>query len=192
MNKVRQLISFIAFLGFIGAVGWGIYKLVVYIWSSTSEIDPTIAAAIIAGCSTVIISIAGILVQKSKEQRINIQVEHRNKVAPIYEEFIDNIFSKLLFADNLGNERLSQQELVKVVAGFTQKILIWGSNDVINAYNNFRKESNLKSDNPSVNTLFTIEELLLAIRKDLGHPTKGFRRGQLLRLFVNDLDKFMK
>ena len=189
MNKARQFISYVVFLAFIGLTGWSIYKLVVYVGSAS---DPTIGAAIIAGCFTVIISIIGILIQKNKEQKINIQIEHRNKVAPIYEKFIDDIFNNFFYADKLGRQRLTNQEMIEVMAEFTQKILIWGSNDVINAYNNFRESGNVAPGKPSHTILFHVEDLLLAIRKDLGHPTKGFKKGQLLRLFVNDLDDSIK
>jgi len=34
--------------------------------------------------------------------------------------------------------------------------------------------------------------LLLAIRQDLGHKNSGFKRGTVLRLFINDIDDFVR
>ena len=31
----------------------------------------------------------------------------------------------------------------------------------------------------------------MAIRKDLGHKNSGFKRGAILRLFINDIDEFL-
>ena len=42
------------------------------------------------------------------------------------------------------------------------------------------------------NILFLYENLLMEIRKDLGHKNQGFKRGTLLGLFVNDIDKYLE
>jgi hypothetical protein len=40
--------------------------------------------------------------------------------------------------------------------------------------------------------MFEIENLLLAIRKDLGHENKGLAPGKVLGLFVNDIHEHIK
>jgi hypothetical protein len=39
--------------------------------------------------------------------------------------------------------------------------------------------------------LFLIENVLFAIRSDMGHSNKGLKQGDLLTLFTNDMDKIM-
>lgn len=184
MKIIIKILSYLFVLLFFGSIGWILYNLL----AGSIQINPNVLAGIITAISAII----AIILQKNREQRINIQIEHRNRVAPIYEKFIDDIFNNFFYADKLGRQRLTNQEMIEVMAEFTQKILIWGSNDVINAYNNFRESGNVAPGKPSHAILFHVEDLLLAIRKDLGHPTKGFKKGQLLRLFVNDLDDSIK
>ena len=43
----------------------------------------------------------------------------------------------------------------------------------------------------STQMMFAFEDLLFAIRKDLGHSNAGLGRGDLLRGFVNDIDKYL-
>ena len=40
--------------------------------------------------------------------------------------------------------------------------------------------------------LYVVEDLLLAIRKDLGHKNKNLTKGKILGLFVNDLPEELK
>jgi hypothetical protein len=40
-------------------------------------------------------------------------------------------------------------------------------------------------------SMFIVEDVLLEMRKDLGHPNRGFNKGDILRLFVNDIDKYL-
>ena len=74
---------------------------------------------------------------------------------------------------------------------FSQQITLWGSNEVIQKWNKFRNYS-VKHDKdpslPSEDILFIIEDIIYAIRKDMGHKDKVLKRGELLSLFVNDID----
>jgi len=40
--------------------------------------------------------------------------------------------------------------------------------------------------------LCLIEDILIAIRKDLGHKNKGIHRGKILGLFITDFAKLVK
>ena len=80
--------------------------------------------------------------------------------------------------------------MIKFMAEVTQELVIWGSDEMIDAFYKFRMKSidsaNGAKQEPN-EILFTVESLLLAIRKDLGHKNKNMPKGKLLGLFVNDL-----
>ena len=40
--------------------------------------------------------------------------------------------------------------------------------------------------------LFAYEDLLYAVRRDLGHGNRGLKRGDILALFVNDIEEHLK
>lgn len=44
---------------------------------------------------------------------------------------------------------------------------------------------------PNVSTLFLFEDVLFSLRGDIGHSNKGLSQGDLLALFVNDIDKYV-
>lgn len=39
--------------------------------------------------------------------------------------------------------------------------------------------------------MFYFEDLMLEIRKDLGHKNKGFEKGDVLSLFINDIKNYV-
>ena len=79
---------------------------------------------------------------------------------------------------------------MKVLADITQELVIWSSDDVIDAFYKFRME-NIEDEKqaPTSNILFRIEDLLIAIRKDLYH--KMVKRGKILGLFINDIEEYL-
>jgi hypothetical protein len=92
----------------------------------------------------------------------------------------------IIFAEKRGEKPPTQEELVRELAAFTEKILIWGSDDVLRAYSRYRADAVAGRD--PVEMIGAQEDLFFAIRKDLGHKNKNLPRGTILRLFVNDLD----
>jgi hypothetical protein len=92
-------------------------------------------------------------------------------------------------ANKLGEQPLSSQELMRFLTKMTEQMVIWGSDDVIKELRAFRMHS--ISGGAPMEVLFRYESLLLAIRRDLGHRNKGFKRGALLGLWVNDIARYI-
>ncbi|MGI9054646.1 MAG: hypothetical protein ACR2F2_02455, partial [Pyrinomonadaceae bacterium] len=101
--------------------------------------------------------------------------------APIYEEFTDFLLGKVL------KNAASEDEMKEFVIKFSQKMLVWGDDNVIKAWVDFKK--NVVNEEFQYQPLFLIENVLLSIRADMGHSNKGLKRGDLLTLFINDMDK---
>lgn len=62
-----------------------------------------------------------------------------------------------------------------------------GGDDVIATWVKFRKY--VLNEDFKYQGLFLIENVLFAIRSDVGHSNKGLKKGDLLTLFINDIDK---
>lgn len=178
-------------LGFalLGAILYGGYLLIAKLWSIFSTVAPKLAVGIVAASATVIVSLISVLVSKHLERKAQILAHLREKKVPTYEKIINFIFS-LTFAEKLGKKQPTEKEMIKFMAEVTQELVIWGSDEMIDAFYKFRMKSidnaNGAQQEPN-EILFTVESLLLAIRKDLGHKNKNMPKGKLLGLFVNDL-----
>jgi hypothetical protein len=156
--------------------------LLTFLGTAQSQISGAIVTGSLAATASVII----LVITKRLEQQEAIRQEHRSKKIPIYEEVIGLIF-RILFADKMGERPLEGQTLIKEFSNITQKLLIWGSDDVINAYVAFRNGSLAGTDTKA--TLKSLDSIFLAIRRDIGHKNKGLSEDSLLKLFINDLPK---
>ncbi len=86
---------------------------------------------------------------------------------------------------------LSAEELLEFFEELAQRLLVWGSEPVILAFNEWGSSvSNMDEGSPE--TRFAFEQLLYAIRRDLGSESTRLAQGDLLRVFINDLDDYLR
>lgn len=170
---------------------WGAFKLLQLLWEAFSQVNPTIAVGMIAASATIVVSVISVLVAKRLEFRATLAKEHREKKIPFYEGMVKFIF-RITFADKLGLEPITEKEMIQQMASFTENLIVWGADEVIDAWFKFRNKSLNNNDGGGEAIMFEIEDLLLAIRRDLGHENKGLTRGKILGLFINDIHQYIK
>jgi hypothetical protein len=178
---------FAVVLSAIGAV----YGLGAAFIAAFSGLDAKYGAALVAAAGTVIVSVISVIVSRHLETLATIRKEHRDKKIPVYEDLISFMF-KLLMASKLGEE-MTEADMIRFMSDFTQRSMVWASDDVLNAWIKFRgasiNEAELKQ-NPFM-LMFIYEDVIRAIRRDLGHKNKDLDKGKLLSLFVNDIANYV-
>ena len=188
-NIFKIMLSFILLAGLI-SLG---YLLITKFWAVFSILDPKLTAALLAASATILVSVISVIFSKRQEQRVAIENQLREKKVPVYEEIINFIF-RITFAEKLSKKQPSEKEMIKFFADTTRDLVIWGSHDMIKAFSEFREELVRlfdKHDNAPWAIVACVEDLLIAIRNDLGHKHKNIQRGEILRLYITDLpEKF--
>ena len=179
--KVKKFFQIIFALAIIVLIPYGIYSILILIWHSLIKVNPTLAVGVVASVSTITVSITSLIFSKYLERKAEIKNEHRKKKIPIYEQLISFIFSLLKSVKN--NEPLDEKMIVDFMFDFTQKLIIWGSDDVVTAFSNYR----ISASDPDL-IMISVENLMLAIRKDLGHKNKNLSNGRLLTTFIDDAE----
>lgn len=174
MQLVKTVLSTIVGLAIllllVAGAGWAAY-------SSIAK-APAVVAAVVTGVAAIL----ALAVQRYYEQRREEDSARREKLAPIYEGIIPKIYG---LAANGGP--LDEAELKAYFEDLTQSLLIWGSPGVILAFNGWRASVPTDGD-PGPSSLLAFEQLLYAIRTDLGIDNGELAPGDLLRVFINDLD----
>lgn len=190
VQKWSATLPFLYLIIFLYVIYYGLCKFIDFLNSTNSDV----AKAVIAGAVAIVIAIITQAFAKWYEQRVSILKEHRDKKIPIYEELISFFFS-ILSAEKLGKKPPSEKEIIDFLNKFTQKLIVWGSDEVIAKYKSFRNASIEAATNPQENmgvaSLLKFETLLLAIRKDLGHKNNGLKRGDVLALHINDIEEVL-
>lgn len=171
-----------------------IYMLLKFIWNSIKDY-PTVTVAIITG----FLSIITIVIQRVWEKRYKQEQDIRNQKMPIYQKMVKE-FVIFFYNDpdrktgNIIKDQEYEQEklnrLIKFVAENNGELITWASDEVLKEWSLFRKISTSNTD-AGLELMFQVEKMFYAIRKDLGHKNKDLLKGDILRLWVNDIDNFL-
>lgn len=185
VNQLKNILAGLFVLVLLAGLVYGLLMgLMAYLRSLQSEVAGAIVAAGFAG----LVSIVSLAISKAYETRAAVKQDLRAKKLPVYEGIVRTLFA-VMFAERLGKKPVRESELIQWFAETTEKLSIWGSDDLVLAFGRFK--NGFSEDTPSA-ALFGFEDLLLAIRKDLGHSGRKLGRGSILRLFVTDIDVHLK
>lgn len=109
-----------------------------------------------------------------------------------YEHFAD-IIRRLM--ESVGNPRLKQKQpkIVQELYGFTGNLWIIGGDNVIRAFNDWRKSAPNEDANAGqqMEMLILLMQIVIEMRKDLGYESSAILPEDLLRTFINDFDVVM-
>lgn len=196
MSRIFRALSVVAVLAILGAAAYGAFVAVgaaVRVFAAT---DKTVASALVTASATAIVAVVTLVLGKLYELRIHVQKENRDKKIPVYEDLLKFFFRMLNANKEDGSTPvLEDPEVVEFFTRFNERFIIWASDDVMRSWGTWRRQlpENTASPSPehALRALFLIEDVMLAIRKDLGHGNKGLNRGDVLGLFINDIDSVL-
>ncbi|MEG3158225.1 hypothetical protein ACKVMH_10105 [Lysobacter zhanggongensis] len=175
------------------AAGYGVFVALRASFQVLTNLSSDIAVAIIAASATAFVSVVSIVLGKIYESRIAIQKELRERRVPAYEGLLNFLF-RVFMGAKIGKAP-TEKELVKFLVEYNHQMMVWGSDAVLSEWSTWRKllqESSNTEGADFVPAMYQYEKLILAVRKDLGHKNVGIEPGDILGLFVNDLDKHRK
>jgi hypothetical protein len=130
--------------------------------------DVEILVAIVAG----VFSLSAVLISRYWDNQKTREANFRDKKIPVYESFLEFIFEVALSS---SKEPLED----KTFPYFTQKLITWGSDEVLLNYIIWRNGIGTFTADEFVSSL---SRLLTAIRRDLGN--KGLSN-EMMEIFVN-------
>ena len=164
------LVGLVLLAAIVGGLAWFVYQ-------SITE-APGVVAAVVTG----LLAILGLGVQRYLEQEREDARVRRERLSPIYE----NIVKHLHESDTTPK---MQRRLVQSFRELAQGVLLRGTPRVVKAFAGWKALVDSAPDSPL--TLVGLEHVLFAMREDLGVSNDGLGRGDLLRLFVNDVDPLL-
>ncbi|MCF2498353.1 hypothetical protein [Dyadobacter chenhuakuii] len=181
-RRFEELFSWVAKICLLVLFWWVTVKA---ISDNIGAVNPNIVVATIAAFATLI----GYFVNRRFERIKIIEQQIREKKIPVYEDFISFVIRMMI-----GKESVSEDELLTFISEFNQKSIVWLSDESIIAYSewiqNLRTGTEDKTVENTVQNLVNFEDLLLQFRKDIGHSNDYLVKGDILRIFINDLDKY--
>ena len=170
-----------AVLAFLFALGGGVYLFVASLLKLAAG-QSELAKTVIAASGTVLAAVISLVAGKLWEQRVKIRDEIRAKKIPIYEEHISTFF-EILLTEKITGKPLDHNKAAASFAAFSERAIVWGSVDVIRAWIRFKR---MDPSMPPQTRLDGLEDLFLAIRKDVGSEVSRLKKGELFGLFLNE------
>jgi hypothetical protein len=141
------------------------------VWAIVVGIDATVGAAVIAAAA----GVAGAIYQRRWEKQQELARLHRAQMAPRYEELVSR-FKKT---------EQDPDEVEQFFEEFSTSVLIYAPTEIVRAWLAFNR-AYVPDDHRSL--LLWEATMLRAIRRDLGHQDRKLPPGDLLRVYVTDLD----
>ena len=154
----------------------------------TSDNQKSISAIIVAIIAGIVGFLTGMFTHYWTKKR-EVQASLRLRQSEVYNEFMEKTIVKLM--REVKDDQFQQgidENLQDYMIGFVGELIVWGSSSVIHAYRHFQVVAAGSVPNPR--KLFSaLDNLLLEIRKDLGHNNKDLKQYDLYNLFLRgDLD----
>jgi len=157
-QKLKNFIGLtIALIG-IGLITYGGYLLLSKLWDVFSSVDPKLGAGLIAAFATIMVSLISVLVSKHIERKSAVLSQLREKKVPVYEKMMNFMFS-MTMAEKLGKKKLSAVEKQAVLTEIVQELIIWGSDEMLDAFYNFRNATMQNNKNTTEGTCYVPRSL---------------------------------
>lgn len=147
-----------------------------FVYAKWEDLDANTLATVFTG----LVVIYGYSETKKRETVARHFIEKKNA----YGDFI-NFICKISERKNQGKN--SFQEMVNKTETFKRALITWGGKDIIDAYNRYTRTANPATTDKDLFLL--VDDLLRAIRKDLGHNDSKLKRGELVGMFLDNESK---
>ena len=166
-------------------LGWGLFRIL-------SGVSAETRAAVVAAVGTVVVTVLSVSMTKVFERQSQVEQALRASKIPLYEEFI-RFWLGYLMQSKAGVPKVSDEDLQRFFHDSTQRIIVWGSDEVFREYVAFRRVTIGSDGSPAAIRAIagSFGQLLLAIRKDVGHQNRGVTTADVLMTFLNDADAFL-
>lgn len=191
LTRLWQVISPLIALAIVAALIYGFYRFIIEAIRVFGLLDKTVEAAIIAACATIVASVITIVLGNAYASRLHNEKANRDKKIPIYERLIGFTFQML--QGSLIGKPVDESDMAQFMLDFNAPFTVWASDGVLAAYVKWRRFITNKAaiEAQPHNVLFLYETLIFAIRQDLGHKNSGLTKGDVLAIFVNDVDTYL-
>ncbi|MBP6298104.1 MAG: hypothetical protein KA401_02060 [Anaerolineae bacterium] len=180
----------------------GLFIIAVTFGIAVIVLENEVAVAIITAGAAIFASVFSLIWQRKAEKERAIEQQIREKKIPVYEKLISATLGSILsqkkteIPEHAKPSKSPQRreahaidetpDLVAQLRGLIPDLVVWGTNEVLMSFMNLRRVS-AKEVKTVDEVMFAFENMLDKIREDLGHPVGILQKGDLLRIFINDM-----
>lgn len=196
-SSKKEVFDFITSIVLIGIAVYFIIKFITVFVNAVKVVFDkysTISVAVITGLLAFLSAIVG----KFLENRYTIKNQIRKERQDVYINFLDWLINNMLYGEindnyNIVNDLRKQQKFMTIYAS-DRVLKAWSVFKFVSMNGVLKKESMKKEEKIKYfiqNEAPYIENLILAIRKELGYKNKDIKKFDILKLYINDINKYL-
>lgn len=181
-KKVKEIFKALFGLVILVMTGYGFYLAIEIFINKLLVINPSVSAAIIGAMATAFAAVTAVLISNRNEKIREIEETHRPKKVEIYYELLQ-LFENTLASsnENLKVKALPQQKLLNAIVKIKTNLILWGGPQVIKTLKSFEEASENGDD-----VILSVDNLLRAIRDDIGLSNKGLSKYEIVEMYLNE------
>jgi hypothetical protein len=141
---------------------------------------PTVVGSFVTALGAVVAVVAGRVWEKRQE----LEQTRRDRIAPIYSRLVEVFYKSM-------DGKAKTHELEAFFHEWARQVILFGPEPVIKEYAAWKQALPDDGEEATPAATFGFERLLYAIRADLGNRRGSLTEGDLLRVFVNDVDEYL-
>lgn len=174
--RIQTLFGMVVSLTVVGLFAWGFIEAV--------QAEPAVVGAV----ATAALGVAGVVWQQRQSEKARLREAHRDRMTPAYHELLKRVWQQAGPATQQPSE-----EVAEFMRDLKARQLILGApKEMVEAFNRWERDAKAAQEaGDNIALIFAWEELLRAMRRDLGHHDSDMARGELLRVFMDDIDEFL-
>ena len=183
--KKNDILIFIGAILLMLVITWGLYQFIMSLpelFRENQALASVLTTLLVVVVAPVIVKYVDRYFERKNQLKLFF---HEKKVTDCAEMilFVHDHNASDEFKKELGIKTLSESEIQKCIHKFTSAVIQWGSPEMIQAWNEYRKK-NKPTPKDGVKNL---AKLLIAVRKEMGH--ESISEADLLRFLVKDWDE---
>lgn len=188
-SKLKNTLNLMLGFALIALLGWLLFTALIELYKWYNSLSESIQTGIITALPIILVAIVGYFANQSLETKRSVEQAMRPRKLELYDDFLK--FIMRIFGNEKVNKRPTDDDMMKFFVTKTPELMTFASNNVIEKWGKLRvslSDENTKDEQK----MFIVEDLFRAIRSDLGHSRRGSHKGDILRLFINDIDEHLK
>jgi hypothetical protein len=176
-QRAAQLIGIALGCFIVLAAPFAVYQLITLFVDASSNVK--------LGVLTASVSVIALLYNNARQQTRDISSRHFSEKRAAYQQIFDFLFDSMKDTDSID----ASAENVEKMRTITKSVMVWGSADTINSYNEFLRFSSTNAISEGGGELplelfSRMENLLKSMRNDLGHSDSKLNKFSLVKLFI--------
>lgn len=175
-------------LAVLGGVLYASYWLLKSAARFIKSLDASVSGDVITMSGAIMVAAISVVLGQYLKSSYEIRADLRERKIEVYDEFLRELFNRLTSnsdKDDDGEE--VDEELVKFLQNWQRKMVLRGGDKVLLSYIDWKQ----KLSGADADSVFSTDDLIKSIRKDIGHSNKGLGLGFFTHFWLRHSTLFL-